>query len=807
MRLLFRLSLTVIFFFLILAILWISLPRLLETIVQSQLEQQGFSEVKLVMGKIGLQSTTVERIQLSNEEMNLAMQGLQADYHLSELFSGSLISLHAEKIRISKKPVADSGPVLPDPLLLLSLLRSPWDEYLPARSLIIDSISIYDTGGAPGLSASVDVFKQKRKISGDINIQDSHGAAYRLIVEASPGAGVVVQLHGSSEDTEIPLSARLSPTDSGDGLTGKIRADLSKIKRLVPGESRLSGWLMADFSYFMLPGSSKKGFAVTAELKDVEFADVQFKSATVDLQGSIDNMDNVYRVSFAEKASVHLKGLQQEKSKVATLLLTAPKSLDISDRAISLSRESGAQIVLNNVTLDNISIPQMTLKNIAFTATQDNEDRAKCGFKMQLVAPTAAVSSIMFTPAPVDIDGACAASVNTESDTIQWSMKASTANLQVEGNNYVLPLKECRMNIATLPDPNSNELNGEMSCQSSRQSGKVQSNFHFNTVSGAGRASYSIPEIKPNSETPLFSSLLKNWNEPYDLVSGNLSGSGEYRWWKDSKGLDREKLNINLNVRDAGGFYEGILFSGLDYKDTIEILPTIKTTNFAKLSIRDIDIGIPVEETAASLKYSNTQSGDLPIVTMNNLSLSLLGGKIVGNDVDIDLNRDMNNLVLVVVGLDLAQIVALQQVDGLSATGRLDGYVPITVTTEGVKISDGKIVSQPQGGQIKYIPAGGSAEIEKSAVGSEFVFRIIEDLNYDTLNIDVNYDESGELVMMLALKGMSPKVDKKRPVHFNLNLQQNILKLLRGLRYAEGLSEDIDNNVQKYFRKQQNPVN
>ena len=48
-------------------------------------------------------------------------------------------------------------------------------------------------------------------------------------------------------------------------------------------------------------------------------------------------------------------------------------------------------------------------------------------------------------------------------------------------------------------------------------------------------------------------------------------------------------------------------------------------------------------------------------------------------------------------------------------------------------IRDGKIVAQqPQGGQIVYTPAGGTAEIEKSAMGSEFVFRIIEDLNYDS---------------------------------------------------------------------------
>ena len=68
--------------------------------------------------------------------------------------------------------------------------------------------------------------------------------------------------------------------------------------------------------------------------------------------------------------------------------------------------------------------------------------------------------------------------------------------------------------------------------------------------------------------------------------------------------------------------------------------------------------------------------------------------------------------------------------------------------------------------------------------------------------IDVNYDENGELDMKLAIKGISPQVDARRPIHFNLNLQQNLLTLLKGLRYAEGINDDIDRNVQKYFSEQ-----
>ena len=118
--------------------------------------------------------------------------------------------------------------------------------------------------------------------------------------------------------------------------------------------------------------------------------------------------------------------------------------------------------------------------------------------------------------------------------------------------------------------------------------------------------------------------------------------------------------------------------------------------------------------------------------------MSVFDGKITGNDLTYDLNKDENSLILVAVGLDLSQVVSMQQVDGLTATGRLDGYIPVTITKNGIQIDKGKIVAQAPGGEIHYQPAGGTGEMEKSAVGSEFVFRILEDLDYNALNIDID---------------------------------------------------------------------
>lgn len=802
MRLLFRLLLTIMSFMLVLALFWLSLPGLLESVLRSQMTQQGFSVSEIVIGQVGLQSTTVERLQMSNEQVEINLQGLQADYQFSDLISGSVLSLHTDLVRVSRKPDESHGPALPDPMLLLSLLNTRWDEYLPARSVVIDEFSLYDENGGLSLNSSVNIFKQGKSVSGKIWLVDRNSVEYLLSLEISPESVADLQLHSGNEGEKNPLSITATPAKGGNGLTGQANADLREIAGLFSEIDGLSGQLQSEFSYLAQPDSADRRFVMQATMIDASMAGWQVNNITAALQGSLSGTDNGFRLEIDDSSLITADTLSQAASRIKKLVIKPPQVIELVDEGVRISSESGASITLGNAIHDNITVPHLEVSNIALSSPSQGHSPAACTFGMQLNGPAVEIDDLQIKAEPVLIKGDC-----PDRKKSQWAVNASVAFLNVEDNDFQLQLNNCKTDVSTVTDQSVSVFAGELLCQSSSQGGEVQSSFRFDTDNGTGRAAYSSPDIHPDNEAPLFSSLLKDWKEPYDIVSGNLSISGEYRWWKSSKGQHREKLNMNLNLREAGGFYEGILFSGLNYKDSIDILPAIKSADFAELSVRNIDIGIPVEETSVLLNYSDTKNGDLPLLTMNKLSLSLLGGKVVGNDVDIDLNSDTHSMVLVVVGLDLAQIVALQQVEGLSATGLIDGYVPITITSEGVKITDGKIVSQPQGGKINYAPAGGTVEIEKSAIGSEFVFRIIQDLNYDSLVIDVNYDESGEMEMMLALKGMSPKVDKNRPVHFNLNLQQNVLKLLRGLRYAEGLSEDIDRNVQKYFRKQKNPVN
>ena len=785
---------------------------MLERVVQQQLQQQGFTDIEVNVGHIGLSRATVDHLQMSNDAYLLTLKNLQASYSLSDLFKGTTDSIVVDQISLQRLAAEQTAATLPDPVMLLGLMNTSWQESVPARLITVKEFALIEENGVPSLVASLNVKKQAGGMITEVKMTDSAGENHRFHFVMSPEAGVSLRWmatdEGMNEAKQTPFSFSLLPAQDSNGLSGlagRIEADLSKLADVFSPLSGSTGLFKADISYSARKDSPIKDFSVAADLENGQFMGTQVKKIIAAIEGSVEKADGTYTVNFKESSVVTLESLGLDDKNIGKAVIRLPRELEVADEGVTIHDGSGASISLSSLLMENISIPAMRLENIALSGKRQAENSEACQITSQITVPLVQVNDIHIKSDLLQLTADCA-----DDGRLAGTVNIQANELSIEDDDFLMPLNQCSLNLKNADDKSagwSAEFQGDLSCQSSGMTGPLTSRFQFNPEKTVGSASYSFPEIKPDSDSPLFSSILKDWKEPYDIVSGTLSASGEYRWWTSNRGSFRDRLDMKLNVSDAGGFYDGVLFSGLNYKDTIDLLPVIKSSDFALIKVDDVDIGMPVTEVSAKIRFKATRSGPLPILLINALSLSLLDGKVKGNDLEIDLNNDEHDLVLVVVGLDLSQIVALQQLEGLTATGRLDGYIPVTITENGIKITEGRIVSQNPGGQINYLPAGGTAEMEKAAMGSEFVFRIIEDLNYNTLEIDVNYEESGEMEMQLAIKGKSPKLDTRRPVHFNLNLQQNVLKLLKGLRYAEGLSDEIDRNVQKSFRNRRNSVN
>jgi hypothetical protein len=136
-------------------------------------------------------------------------------------------------------------------------------------------------------------------------------------------------------------------------------------------------------------------------------------------------------------------------------------------------------------------------------------------------------------------------------------------------------------------------------------------------------------------------------------------------------------------------------------------------------------------------------------------------------------------------------VLALQG-GNVSGEGRLKGELPVHVRGGALSVTGGIIASMPPGGTLKLAPSVGAATGQP---GLDFALDALTDYRFTSLESTVDYAEDGELKLGVSLKGSNPKVEKGRPIHYNLNVTQNVLDLVRSLRADRSVTEKLERRV------------
>lgn len=166
----------------------------------------------------------------------------------------------------------------------------------------------------------------------------------------------------------------------------------------------------------------------------------------------------------------------------------------------------------------------------------------------------------------------------------------------------------------------------------------------------------------------------------------------------------------------------------------------------------------------------------------------------------IDLNRRRHDFTLVLHHIDIAEVVRLHGFEGLNATGKVSGALPVRLDSKGVSVRKGRIRADKPGGTINYVSDEKGEAVKSASVKSEVLLNLLSDFRYDVLDAETEYKTDGQLLMKMQLKGKSPQQYKERLVNLNLNLDQNVLSLLKSLRSINGLNERIDRKVRQSYK-------
>jgi len=323
---------------------------------------------------------------------------------------------------------------------------------------------------------------------------------------------------------------------------------------------------------------------------------------------------------------------------------------------------------------------------------------------------------------------------------------------------------------------------------------QVTSKLQWDDRSGDGKLTFGIGSVDANHIETMVSSMRPIWPKALSLVSGQVSLDGALQW---NAGKGEHPVIVTVGLSDVGGSYDKMLFSGLKGRFETIVGDGIQS-KASEVSCAIVDVGVPITDLRGALGVKIGKD-KRPVIVVDNLQARIFGGHVSEPRIRLDLNRKTNDFNLRFQDIDVARLIALYPLEGLQADGKLNGNLPLTLGPEGIGIHDGKIKSLEPGGRIQYQPNDGERTLAGAAGQMALLFHVLEDFHYHALDATANYTPDGQLGVHIALKGKGAKIDKGRSVHFNLNIEQNIMSLLKSLRLINGLNKRLDEKVRRRY--------
>ena len=114
---------------------------------------------------------------------------------------------------------------------------------------------------------------------------------------------------------------------------------------------------------------------------------------------------------------------------------------------------------------------------------------------------------------------------------------------------------------------------------------------------------------------------------------------------------------------------------------------------------------------------------------------------------------------------------------------------------EVLEIRQGVLSGASGGGWIRYRPPGAIARIASGKLGFDVMLSALENFRYEWLELTLDGDTHGIVQIGLHLRGVNPEYQGGRPVEFNLNLESELVDLLRRESAAYSIPASIERRL------------
>ncbi|MBS1213348.1 MAG: hypothetical protein H6R26_1965, partial [Proteobacteria bacterium] len=137
--------------------------------------------------------------------------------------------------------------------------------------------------------------------------------------------------------------------------------------------------------------------------------------------------------------------------------------------------------------------------------------------------------------------------------------------------------------------------------------------------------------------------------------------------------------------------------------------------------------------------------------------------------------------------IDLGQLLALPNIQGLSGSGQLGGTLPLVYRDGSVEIRDGQL-NALGAGTLKYAPA--------LSIPDNPGLQALRNFHFRQLGVRVRYAADGTYQTQAILEGNNPDFYKGHPIRFGLNINGQLPGLFRAAVFSGDFNRHILEQLQ-----------
>ena len=340
------------------------------------------------------------------------------------------------------------------------------------------------------------------------------------------------------------------------------------------------------------------------------------------------------------------------------------------------------------------------------------------------------------------------------------------------------------------------QLRGDCSFAAPLGRGTIKADFSHR-LTGDARGDFSIQTQGPlqMGDNSNLRELLITPEIPLALHKGALTFSARGHWQQTSP----PELQTAIELIDGQGTLFEAPFSGLTLRQQLRLLPVMESITPGLVQLTEMQGPVPVKNFVMKMHLRPSPPGKGPSLFIEAAAAQLFHGSIGLENCAYDRNKPHEACLLHLDNLDVQPLMALQKIDGLTVSGRIQGQLPLQFSPQGMTIHQGKLENDAEGGIIRYQPAG-SNPLDSPLTA--YALKALEELHYHRLAALVDYLPDGTLTLGLQLQGKNPQLEAGRPVHLNITTEQNLLSLLKSLQYSHGLTSELDRTIRQQPSRQ-----